>query len=290
MAKGQKIQIEEFERWYEIHKSGKALVEISRELGVNYRTLYYGFKRLGFKVTSASNEVRCRVKVDHQFFHKIDSEEKAYILGFLIADGYITRRTDGTGRSDRVSIKLQICDKYMLEKFVEIITPGRKLYDASHVCTLGGKYCEAFSLEIPSNQIVNDLMSLGFGFNKTGKEVLPSISKELYPHLIRGLFDGDGSISLRKDRTNQRNVNICSASKSFLEDIQSIVGIYSKIYTEKRPTMDLYRLEFTTHDSRMKFYDYLYSNATIFLERKHSKYIEYVNTVLSRDSKESLPV
>lgn len=48
-----------------------------------------------------------KLPVDSNFFHEINTEEKAYWLGFMYADGYVTNRTMG--------IKLQESDSSHLE-------------------------------------------------------------------------------------------------------------------------------------------------------------------------------
>ena len=66
--------------------------------------------------------------LDENYFKVIDTEDKAYWLGFLYADGSITRfyKTDKkTGekviRSLSLELGLQSGDKHHLEKFLESI-------------------------------------------------------------------------------------------------------------------------------------------------------------------------
>lgn len=62
------------------------------------------------------------------FFATIDTEEKAYFLGLLIADGNVFE--DGTGRQSSISITLGLEDEYMLNKFKEILIANTSItYD-----------------------------------------------------------------------------------------------------------------------------------------------------------------
>ena len=53
------------------------------------------------------------IKINKNFFNKIDTEEKAYFLGFLYADGY-----NNTDRNS-VALSLKEDDKEILEKYSE---------------------------------------------------------------------------------------------------------------------------------------------------------------------------
>ena len=113
------------------------------------------------------------------------------------------------------------------------------------------------------------------------------------------------NITLRK---NQIFVNICSIDKSFLEQLKNKLleyNINSTIYKEKRKGkslklpngnyttngIDMYRLLITSHVDRLRFYEFLYKDCSIKLERKYKLYNEYyVNTVLTLESKNSKAV
>ena len=50
--------------------------------------------------------------INYQFFEKIDSEEKAYFLGFIYSDGCV--------QSNSVTLKLQKKDIIILEKMKKL--------------------------------------------------------------------------------------------------------------------------------------------------------------------------
>ena len=250
----------------------KSVKQICKERGMNYRTVYYGLIRLG--VTPDSNLTdRTRFYVNNEYFKSIDCENKAYILGFLITDGTISTK------KQRLVLKLKESDKYILEFINKEIAGEYKI--SADSSTLRGKTFQSFRLEIHSPELVKQLQQLGLCTNKTSKEILPTIPDNLMSHLIRGIFDGDGSCSVRKDKIGKAemlNVNICSTSKSFLESIQTYCG--GNIYLEPRVGLNMYRLVFTSKESRFIFHDYIYKDATVYLTRKKDMYDNYVNTVL----------
>lgn len=250
----------------------KSVKQICKERKMAYTTVYYGLIRYGIAPDSSLTD-RHRFYVNEEYFKNIDCENKAYLLGFLITDGTISIK------KQRVVLKLKESDKYILEFMNNEIAGEYKI--SSDVSYPGGKECHSFRLEIRSKHLVQQLMTLGLIPNKTSHEVLPILSPELMPHLIRGIFDGDGSCSVRKafiGKVKMLNVNICSTSKSFLESIAAYCP--GNIYLESRVGMDMYRLIFTSGKSRLDFYNYIYKDSTIYLTRKKTMYDNYVNTVL----------
>ena len=284
MSKGQKIENSFFEKLNKEHLKGKSLKELSTLYNVRFGTLYYGFKRLNLKIIKATNQQRQRCYVNNDYFESIDSEIKAYLLGWICSDGYISRRNKGNS-SDRIGLKLAAKDVEILNLFKQELSPDRKIYNETSI--KNNKEFKSVKLEIPSNKIVNDLIKLGVCYNKTSKEKLPNIHFSLYPAFIRGYFDGDGSISISKN--NKSTVYICCTNKLFLEELRNILpGNYS-IYKESRATLDMYTLR-PLSDTKVKFYNFIYKNANYFLTRKYNKYTEYVNTVLNKESNKSLSV
>lgn len=131
-----------------------------------------------------------KLPVDSFFFHHIDSEEKAYWLGFMYADGYVTGSVMG--------VKLHIKDIDHLQKFREDIqsqhTIGTYVMKSGFANANGTPYC---SLTIKDKQLVQDLNDCGVTYNKSKTLVFPTedvVPSHLIHHFIRGYFDGDGSV------------------------------------------------------------------------------------------------
>lgn len=123
---------------------------------------------------------------NRHIFDNIDTPEKAYWLGFIIADGYlnISRRM--------LRIKLGDKDKNHLKKFIVFL--GGDIEDMLKLeihNTTGNNewYVSTYSAEIK-----DALIKLKVEQAKSGKEHVPPINKEFYRDFIRGLWDGDGFI------------------------------------------------------------------------------------------------
>ena len=125
---------------------------------------------------------------NRHIFDNIDSAEKAYWLGFIIADGYLN--------VDRnmLRIKLGEKDKHHLEKFINFLNGDLTMLKSEIHNTTGNIewYVSTYSKEIK-----DALIKLNVEQAKSGKEHIPSIDKIYYRDFIRGLWDGDGFIRER---------------------------------------------------------------------------------------------
>ncbi len=72
-------------------RNGRLVKDIAAGLGTTHKTLNRAMRDLG--VVSAS------LRFQHDFFHVINTEQKAYWLGYIMADGCVT-----TTQSNRIEI------------------------------------------------------------------------------------------------------------------------------------------------------------------------------------------
>ena len=196
------------------------------------------------------------------YFETIDTEDKAYFLGLLFADGnvYAARH--------RVQITLVNEDAYILQAFATAIGYTGKMYIDRE------KYSK---LILPSKKMCADLTKLGCTPNKSLTLQFPTeVPDELMHHFIRGYFDGDGHIS--KDKKLKKpyyHINITS-SLFFMETLKKIL-LENSIETGKlhKRYKDREHSAYTTYlpnKSAKKFVEYIYKDATLFLTRKHNIY------------------
>ena len=225
---------------------------------------------------------------DKNFFKKIDSEEKAYFLGILYADGYNWMK----GKNKNVSISLQEGDLELLLKLNNLIGGNHSIYNIKAKC----KNCQNQSkLQINSKILCQDLEQLGCVQNKSKVLLFPSINilpPYLVHHFIRGYFDGDGSVwegkrykTFVKDsrsKNGKREKVIHNVKFNFTGTVSVINGIQevlvvnnivkkNKINTSKKIN-NCVQLEYSGRSQMKKFYNYLYQDATIWLERKKQKF------------------
>lgn len=203
-------------------------------------------------------------------FDIIDTEDKAYWLGFIYADGYLNssplfdnKRTDYT-----VELSLKLDDLEHLNKFKHFIEYSKDIKTDNYRCrfyvsnkhlwtTLASYGCtplKSLTLSFPNENIFE--------------------SKDLIIHFIRGFFDGDGWITY----TSQDHMNMsCGVlgTSGFLKCFKKYLNIPNKLVhnhnNKEETTMKL------TVNGRngLEMLHKLYNNATIYLERKYDKYLEF---------------
>lgn len=212
---------------------------------------------------------------DYHYFDEIDTEEKAYWLGFISADGWISKNQ--ISNAGVVGIELQYNDIQHLKKFNKSINGNYKIIDRWRSCSLSlhDKLNHLCAIRIFSIYMYEALEKLGFSSNKSYDLLFPDIPKHLYRHFIRGNFDGDGCLSVSN---NKLHVSFCTASSKFKDDIISIldsvgVDIHDYSYVDD-DGVTIYRPEATKNSEKIKLLDYMYQNATIYLDRKYKKYLK----------------
>jgi hypothetical protein len=128
---------------------------------------------------------------NEDYFEKIDSNEKAYWLGLLYADGYVRKRKQCNGKHKQggvIGISLKNGDEYLIEKFIKDLNSNYKLKKSIKDSFL------SYKLEINSSKMADDLINLGCVPSKSLILLPPKLENEFISHFIRGYFDGDGSI------------------------------------------------------------------------------------------------
>jgi len=134
-------------------------------------------------------------RIRHDFFKSIKTELQAYLLGFYAADGNINEKRK------TLRIHLQKQDSELVYLYKDVISQDARIFSIAPKIVTGrnGQKVnanESFGVDICSTILCNDLVNLGFGYNKSYSELhLPNIEKHLIPHFIRGYFDGDGCFS-----------------------------------------------------------------------------------------------
>ena len=230
--------------------------------------------------------------LNENVFNKIDDEKSAYFLGLIYADGNIFKNK--TWNSWVLSCSQSEKDLDIILKLQNFLQTNRKINENII------KENTYYTISINSKQICLDLKKLGVSENKSLVLKFPTfISDDLMPHFIRGYFDGDGSIwegkrkkmivkNEKKPGTTRERIihNVkfnFTGSESFIPDLQNYLiehcGFtktklnYSKSKIEHKHCT----LEYSGRKNIYKLYEYMYSNATIFGERKKNKFKNIIN-------------
>lgn len=196
------------------------------------------------------------------FFNKIDTEEKAYWLGFLYADGSLHKN------KKRINITLKEEDRKHLEHFANILGYKGKI---AYI-----KKTNACSITLYSENMGNDLIKIGCMDNKTHKIKFPNnniVPLCIRNHFIRGYFDGDGCITISKKPTFSMVGNY-----SFIYRLQEILIEeleISKTKLYKHKASNCYSLVYGGKRMIKKIAEYLYKDSKSYLVRKKERFIKW---------------
>jgi hypothetical protein len=196
---------------------------------------------------------------NEKFFENIDTELKAYLLGFIAGDGCI--------KKDGLFLENHIDDIEILELFKQNISPQSEFH--KHSDPERGK--NTICLKIHSVKIVNDLLKhlkLESYGKKSDKIQFPDLSKKLLWHFIRGLFDSDGSIISPLAKSTYPRSNICSTSLKMQKDIIDLC-INNNIKCGLSSTNSSV---YFMGNNCLLFLGKIYDEASFFLKRKMDLY------------------
>jgi hypothetical protein len=214
---------------------------------------------------------------DETFFKQIDTEEKAYWLGFLYADGYVSAKKSKICKTIQYKLTIGLAEIEPLEKFKKCINATHKIKSHNY-----GGY-KQFILNITSQILYNQLINLGCFQNKSLTLKFPTenqVPKELIKHFIRGYFDGDGSISEGKSKQKRNDaifvyikpqIQICGTFE-FLTDLKKYMPFNVSIVKDKRRVSNTWFLAFNGTKRGYNFYKWIYENSHVYLKRKKVKF------------------
>ena len=201
----------------------------------------------------------------------IDTQEKAYLLGQIYGDGNNNCKPKGF----RVMLASIIDDKPLYQRLAELFPFFKVVPFPSHP--------KVTYLVCMCKQLCLDLEVLGMSSPKTPKDTtgefhFPNLREDLLPHFIRGYFDADGAVYLPKRIRSRNNLRIefSCATPNFLKRVQEELKKHNIEFTwyerDKKAGNGKYYHSYTILSSNQeiskKFADFIYKDATIYLDRK----------------------
>lgn len=259
------------EKTEEIYRKGKelylegnlSLTQISKELHIHKGRFTDYLKKQSVQIVNKQN---CHESYS-SIFEKIDTEEKAYWLGFLYADGFVGNKTN------HIEIALATKDASHIEKFANFINfTGRLLVDDKRA-----------RITFRDKKMHDQLIKLGCTPNKSLTLQFPHESQVpaiLRKHFVRGYIDGDGYIGMHVNGFGR--LGITCGSEEFICSLTSEMNWRVKTISKDKRSNAL-SIEWSGYYV-CDMLNELYNDASIYLDRKYKRYIEIENAVLSRIS------
>lgn len=272
-----KIQLSDEPKIVEMYQQGMSAPEIANQFGVAHTMILRYLEKNGVDRRSAE-ECHRLYPIREDFFDVIDTQEKAYFLGFLYADG------NNSQEANYVRIDLSRKDKDILEKLVTLIyleEPLQHIKDQDREKEYKGQkviYHTSY-FNINSKHICHKLEELGCPAAKSLIIDFPKwlVDPELQRHFIRGYYDGDGGVSLTdvKERgAHTRMTSTLDFCHSMTKIILSQTGIqYGEPYNDV-DDKNVYSIHLSGNRQVARFLDWLYKDSLIHLNRKHDLYVK----------------
>ncbi len=257
-----------------LYNSGLSAGKIAKKLGdIHSRTVSYHLRcaakekliSLRSRSDAALLTNNRKHNIDHNFFDIIDNEYKSYILGFLYADGY------NNEKRGRIEINLIKTDEQIL---LEMSKAMKSDYPLLYL-PARGQSNEKACLRFQSREISQKLAHLGCYQGKSLTCDMPSfeiVPEHLFHHFLRGYFDGDGCVYYSKTN-NDVSLGFCG-SKKFISKLCLFLNEKFGSNVNPTPNNNIFTVSYNGINKAKLLHEYLYKDATIFLNRKYIRYEE----------------
>lgn len=258
-----------------INNETKTIPQWAKEKGIDYKTLY---NRIFLSHWDEDKIFEPAVSLpthsfDEHYFDIIDDEHKAYWLGFIYADGYLN------SKNPTVGIELKYTDIDHLNKFKSDLKSNLEVKIYNKNSTFGPQTNCRF---VFNNTITyNALISHGITPTKSLDGQFPVVDdNQFIKDIIRGIFDGDGSLSYRVGSNGflTSNISICG-TKEVLQAIEEYSG-FGWVWTQRYPERNINNWQIHTgkQNDILNFLNNIYQGATIYLDRKYQRYCDIVES------------
>lgn len=266
-----------FPEWFyeaeALYIKGDSYTQIGKILSVDRKKVSKYLREAGYKSNlkyhpGLSSTSYRKYYLNDASFEVIDTEEKAYWLGFLYADGAIN------SSNNVIELSLQESDESHLYKFKDFLAYTGKV--SIKIKKTPKKDYISYRVLFSSEQMKKNLIRLGCTPRKSKTLTFPShelVPEELIRHFIRGYVDGDGCIG--KTSGGKISLEVLGTEVFLSGYIKYIKNLgVQKLNLNSFSHSDIKRAMHSSNDARMILND-LYKNATVYLERKYEKYKEF---------------
>lgn len=252
----------------EMYKSGMSAYKIVDELDLTRAIVYKSLTRTKTPRRHKGKAAR-QYHFDTTAFDNIDNEEKAYWYGFIHADACVHRTS--------LRLILEASDKPHIEKFNKFLKSEYEIHLRNRKSD--GKIRKKARLIVTDKNFTDRLRELGITPHRKYFD-LSELPQELYHHWVRGYFDANGCITriINKGNRYTARINFSAPNKDIIIWIKDQLMQFSKIpdkKVQKIKNKEAYCIDYGGKNICEKIYNYMYKDATVFLDRKKKKFMEY---------------
>lgn len=258
--------------------SGKSTVAIAKELHEYQQAVANLIRayRPGIKFLPAQGNIN--------YFECIDTPAKAYLLGFIAADGALVKNKWGP---ITLTITVKYEDKAVLEflkseignehKLLEIVRPSG--FDKA-------KIIHHIRWSMTNAKLISDIKKYGIGHNKslTMGNIIENIPYQFRNAFIIGYFDGDGSVSCVDGLHKNSAGRLCKDYSLYIQfrgTKEFLTGICQHLQITENHIHQydsIPQLSFASKKDIIKLFN-CYKNLPFYYKRKHDVFLKRINHV-----------
>lgn len=230
------------------YKIGKTCKEIADKNNVSLNTVCNILK----KNKIPRDNIYHNNDLVNNYWENIDTYDKAYFLGFLIADGNVS--------GNNIRLQLSSKDEYILKIFSNKTNNSNKIHSDKRGLS---------SFNVKRKSWVSDLSKYGVVPNKTKTVYLPILDNEVMPHLLRGIFDGDGWVTYKGHA-----IGLCG-NETLITQVRDFLITKLDIYKVKviKNNDNLWSISWSSKKDIKLIGDYLYKDKNdCYLHRKYNNF------------------
>lgn len=252
---------------------GRKVPEIANILNINKVTISSFLRTHGIKLNPDKGNVH--------YFDTIDSYAKAYIVGFIAADGALVK----TKTSTILTITIKYADKAVLEFIKSEIGNEHKLQEIIRPSSFDpSKIIHHIRYTISDRYITKALNKLGITSNKSLSmgNIIKNIPYEYRDAFIIGYFDGDGSVTIRNGQYPNNRGILCRDYSLYIQirgTKNFLLGICNHLkidVTHIHQNDSIPHLSFASKKDTYRFFQ-CYKNLPFYYKRKHDKFLQRIN-------------
>lgn len=244
--------------------------KISENLNIPISTINPILKDLNISTRNHYSQV-----FNENYFDEINTPNKAYLLGFLYADGCVNK-------NNVLSFTLHNKDREILEMYKKELNATNEI--TTIVTRNNQEHCR---ISFCSKHMCDSLINYGCGHNKTFNLDFPNINDNFIWHFIRGFMDGDGCIHLL-NRENKHGIMhkyiglSFTGTESMMNSLKNIFKVDSNILFYR----NAYSIKINKYEDVLRILKLIYNDAELFLSRKHARYVEYIDFLKGKNNNE----
>ncbi len=254
----------------DMYNNNISVIDIAKSHNSNVGTIYEVLHEMGVSVTKGINHREH--SLNEEFFEEW-TPLMAYWLGYLCADGCVSK--------DNQMISLSSKDEDVLLNFINDLESDYKIkQNIRNEKSFSPGTIQKY-VNINSAKIKNSLINLKFNeFKKGGIELIKLIPDDLFSHWLRGMTDGDGTISIINEKGKQYPT--WRLVDPFMNQLEYIGQIISKnvgisnlnVYNSKT----IYVLV-AKKKKGIKIMEYMYKNNVRSMKRKRNKFETIISSL-----------